>query len=158
MSYRLKALAPCTVFVSGRSYRVEAGDSLHLSKSDADQVLSGPYKTRFAVIGVEEDTEAPLVSEQAKAPDSVSNGMPTSVPSREEELYAPHIDSSQAVGLHAPGTTVDPIKDVYDSYKKDGEEHLEKITTPSKPKAPAKRVSKATAPKVETTPTETTEE
>jgi hypothetical protein len=148
MFYRLKALAPCTVFVSGKSYRVEAGDPLYISKTDADQILSGPYRSRFVVIAIE-DEPAPFV-EELDLQALTSKGTVHLVPSSQEhELHAPVIDSSDNVGLHAPGTVVDPIQDVYESYKKDGEGFLEKVapTEKDEDEVPKPLTKRAKAPK-----------
>jgi hypothetical protein len=155
MSYHLKTLAPCTVFVSGKSYRVEAGDPLHLTKSDADQILSSQNRTKFAVISIDEENEPPLVSEQEQIQALDLSKQSDLVPSSEAELYSPKIDDSQDLGLHAPGTSVDPLEEVYSSYKEESDALINQVSTPAEPEAPKASRSRAKAKSVEKeTPTE----
>lgn len=149
MSYHLKTLAPCTVFVSGKSYRVEAGDPLHLTKSDADQILSSQNRTKFAVISIDEENEPPLVSDQEQIQALDLSKQSDSVPSSEAELYSPKIDTSQDSGLHAPGTTADPLKEIYASYKEESDSLINQVSTPAEPEVPKAPRSKAKAKPVE---------
>lgn len=136
MSYRLKALGPCTVFVAGASYRVEAGDPLHLSDAEANAILSGPYKNKFAVISTSDPEPAVPVREQSTNDGFFSNGTLATVPSDEDGIYAPVPDYDTEDGLKAAGAVVDPVQDVYGEYQEDGNKMLDILVSTEQAAAP----------------------
>ena len=135
MSYRLKALAPCTIFVKGASYRVEAGDRPFLSNEDGAAVLAGPYSDKFIVVENLEDEAAPSIEEQSTPGSFFSEGTLPTVPSRDNAVFVPPVETGATGGTLAPNT-LPSIDEVYEKNKADGQQLLDALTGPksTKPK------------------------
>lgn len=149
MSYRLKALAPCTIFVSGRSYKVEAGDRPFLSNEDGATVLTGPYSDKFIIIEHLEEEPAPAIQEQSVPGGFFSEGTLPTVPSKEDGVYVPPTETVETEGTLA-ADTVAPIEDIYKQNVADGEVLLNALTAAPKAKSRAK-VTKDSGASVEVT-------
>lgn len=101
----LVASAPCNVYVGGQSFAVVAGDRLRLTLEEANEILSGPYGSRFVHICSDQTGDAMPLAEQAMA------GVTTAVrlePTVEQQLYRTPIAANESP-LIAPGTT-DPLQ------------------------------------------------
>jgi hypothetical protein len=155
MSYRLKALAPCTIFVKGASYRVEAGDRPFLSNEDGTAVLAGPYSDKFVVVEHLEEEAAPPIEEQSVPGTFFSDGTLPMVPSREDGVFVPPTETVSTDGTLAPNT-LPSIDDLYEKNKADGQQLLDALTTPkvaktrsTKPKADSGASTKITEAEVD---------
>jgi hypothetical protein len=161
MSYRLKALAPCTIAISGASYRVEAGDPLHLSDADAQQILAGPYRAKFAIISQDDPEDAVSISEQSQDPNPAffSNGTLPMV--RSDDLHAPKPEYKAEVKASSElpplGAVTDEVVDLYAEEKKDGEAFLEAVNKAQEVQKKPARKRASTKPFIEK-PIELTEE
>lgn len=129
MSYRLKATAPCNIFVAGASYQVQAGDRLHLSNEDGAAVLAGPARSKFVVIEFNEEQSAAPISEQSTPGGFFSDGILPTVPSREQQLYGSEGDTSEG-GTTAAVGAVDNIDKGYDEYAEQGAAMFNAMTQP----------------------------
>jgi hypothetical protein len=141
MSYRLKALAPCTIFVKGASYKVEAGDRPFLSNEDGAAVLAGPYSDKFVVVEHLEEETAPSIEEQSVPGTFFSDGTLPTVPSREDGVFVPPAETTSTDGTLAPNT-LPSIDDLYEKNKADGQQLLDALTVPKVKTSKAKPVSK----------------
>ena len=144
MSYHLRALAPCTVLVSGASYHVEAGDPLHLSDADAQQILSGPYRARFAIISQDDPVDAASIADQSEPPNPAffSNGTLPTVSFDDLHAPEPSFENELKASTELPplGSPVDEVASSYKEFEKDGEAFLDELNkTPKEKKTTARR-------------------
>jgi len=148
MSYRLKALAPCTIFVKGASYRVEAGDRPFLSNEDGAAVLAGPYSDKFIVVEHLEEESAPPIEEQSVPGTFFSEGTLPTVPSKEDGVFVPPTETVSTDGTLAPNT-LPSIDQLYEKNKADGQQLLDALTAskPAKAKSTRSKADYATSTK-----------
>ena len=119
MSYRLTAIAPCNVFIGGRTIHVEAGDRFHLKESEGKAIMSGPYRSRFVVVAHDDPTQVGKSLAEQKAGSVVKKDVPVSPKTSvnpvgvEEQLMAASPKLKEEDIHKTPGTPVeDPLADV----------------------------------------------
>ena len=131
MSYRLTAIAPCNVFIGGRTIRVEAGDRFHLKESEGRAIMNGPYKNRFVVVAHDDPTKVSKPLAEQKKERVVKKDIPvepatkTLEPGVTEALMAASPKLKEKDIHKTPGVpTEDPLADATAESAKEGDDFM----------------------------------